>query len=238
MNGADVFHINGEAGGDGSGSSVAGAGDVNDDGFDDLVIGAPSDVPGGSSSGAAYVVFGRATGPVMRTGTRADENFAGGDFDDQLFGARGDDRLSGGGGDDQLFGGRGRDELIGGANADTLKGGLSPDLLTGGTGADVFVLASLADSLLGMASDRIRDFKRGDDQIDLSAIDADGDPANGDQAFAFVGRAGFTGAGGEVGYRAEAEQMVVELDINGDRSADAEIRLDGQFFITSGDFRR
>ena len=40
LNGADGFQINGEAAGDYSGFSVAGAGDVNGDGFDDLVIGA------------------------------------------------------------------------------------------------------------------------------------------------------------------------------------------------------
>ncbi len=51
-----------------SGNSVSSAGDINGDGFDDLIIGAPSaDGPGAApgtrfSAGDSYVVFGRAGG--------------------------------------------------------------------------------------------------------------------------------------------------------------------------------
>ena len=46
-----------------SGSSVAGAGDVNGDGFGDIIIGAPGADPDGMSyAGESYVVFGRASG--------------------------------------------------------------------------------------------------------------------------------------------------------------------------------
>ena len=51
--------INGVAAGDRAGTSVAGIGDINKDGFDDFIIGAPG-VSG--NSGAAYVVFGGAGG--------------------------------------------------------------------------------------------------------------------------------------------------------------------------------
>jgi hypothetical protein len=41
---------------------VSVAGDVNGDGFDDLIIGALGADPNGSNSGASYVVFGKAGG--------------------------------------------------------------------------------------------------------------------------------------------------------------------------------
>ena len=62
LTGADGFKIQGEAAGDYSGRSVSGAGDVNGDGFDDLIIGASGADPNGSSSGASYVVFGKMNG--------------------------------------------------------------------------------------------------------------------------------------------------------------------------------
>jgi len=47
----------GEAKGDESGSSVAGAGDVNGDGYDDILIGAPFNNKAGESAGQAYLIF-------------------------------------------------------------------------------------------------------------------------------------------------------------------------------------
>ncbi|MEO1211656.1 MAG: Calx-beta domain-containing protein, partial [Cyanobacteria bacterium J06638_20] len=58
LNGSNGFAINGVAENDLSGRSVSGAGDINGDGIDDLIIGATSADP----AGASYVVFGRQTG--------------------------------------------------------------------------------------------------------------------------------------------------------------------------------
>jgi hypothetical protein len=62
LNGTDGFQINAEAPGDVSGFSLASAGDVNGDGFTDIIIGAFGADPNGSNSGASYVVFGSASG--------------------------------------------------------------------------------------------------------------------------------------------------------------------------------
>jgi PKD repeat protein len=57
--GTDGFVIHGEEAGDNSGFSVSAAGDFNNDGFDDLVIGA---FLADGAAGASYVVFGREDG--------------------------------------------------------------------------------------------------------------------------------------------------------------------------------
>jgi hypothetical protein len=53
--------ISGAAAGDTSGYSVAGAGDVNGDGRDDVIVGAYLSAANGAMSGAAYVLYGKAT---------------------------------------------------------------------------------------------------------------------------------------------------------------------------------
>ena len=54
---ANGFKLDGENNGDQSGVSVSAAGDINGDGYDDLLIGA-YEYPGGSRQGRSYVVFG------------------------------------------------------------------------------------------------------------------------------------------------------------------------------------
>jgi len=48
----------GEAANDWAGMGLNGAGDVNDDGYDDFLVGAPYDDQGGSNAGATYLVLG------------------------------------------------------------------------------------------------------------------------------------------------------------------------------------
>ncbi len=57
LNGQNGFKLDGENNGDYSGSSVSAAGDINSDGYADLIIGAYG-YPGGSGQGRSYVVFG------------------------------------------------------------------------------------------------------------------------------------------------------------------------------------
>ena len=59
LDGGNGFRVFG-SGGMGAGRVVGNAGDVNGDGFDDLIVGAAYATPHGADSGAAYVVFGRA----------------------------------------------------------------------------------------------------------------------------------------------------------------------------------
>lgn len=60
LNGSNGSRLDGAAADDFSGRSVSAAGDVNGDGFGDLVIGADNADPNGSASGSSYIVFGHA----------------------------------------------------------------------------------------------------------------------------------------------------------------------------------
>ncbi|MBN1538887.1 MAG: FG-GAP repeat protein, partial [Candidatus Thermoplasmatota archaeon] len=74
---ADASFI-GEAGGDQSGWSVSGAGDVDGDGYDDILIGANKNAEGGSFAGQTYLIMGKASGWSMDTSlSLADASFIG-----------------------------------------------------------------------------------------------------------------------------------------------------------------
>ena len=63
LNGSNGFRLDGITNADSSGFSVASAGDVNGDGFADLIIGARgADAGGDIDAGSSYVVFGKASG--------------------------------------------------------------------------------------------------------------------------------------------------------------------------------
>jgi Ca2+-binding RTX toxin-like protein len=131
LDGTNGFRLEGIDADDRSGRSVASAGDVNGDGFDDIIIGADRGDPGQANAGESYVIFGRAPdAAVSRAGGAGDNRILGGVFDDIL---------SGLGGDDTLNGGEGNDRLNGGAGADTLDGG---------NGNDVYNFADLTDIII------------------------------------------------------------------------------------------
>ena len=80
LDGTNGFVINGIDGGDLSGISVSGAGDINGDGIDDVIIGASGADPNGiSQAGETYVLFGRATPSVFKGDVDMDGDV---DFDD------------------------------------------------------------------------------------------------------------------------------------------------------------
>ncbi|MBI2254448.1 MAG: FG-GAP repeat protein [Proteobacteria bacterium] len=61
---AEGYHIAGIGVGDMTGRSVSDAGDVNGDGFDDIVIGAPGADAAGYNAGQVHVIYGGATGDI------------------------------------------------------------------------------------------------------------------------------------------------------------------------------
>jgi len=68
LDGSEGFVLHGIDEGDLAGGSVAGAGDVNGDGFGDFLVGARTADPGGrTSAGEIYLVFGSADGFPRRS---------------------------------------------------------------------------------------------------------------------------------------------------------------------------
>ena len=100
-----------------SGYSVASAGDVNGDGYDDILIGAYNDCDGGDWAGQTYLIFGKASGWSMDTDLSAsDASFLGEDGNDYSgYSVSGAGDVNGDGYDDILIGAIGNDE--GGSNA-------------------------------------------------------------------------------------------------------------------------
>jgi Ca2+-binding RTX toxin-like protein len=140
LDGTNGFVLNGIDAGDVSGAAVSSAGDINGDGFSDILIGTAAVAPFGNSvAGESYVVFGVApTEAVTRVGTAASQSLSGGALNDVLDGQGGNDALFGGLGSDILRGGVGNDTLRGGDGADTLNGGDGDDFIFGGaTSADL-----------------------------------------------------------------------------------------------------
>jgi Ca2+-binding RTX toxin-like protein len=129
LDGTNGFRINGDGGR--FGQFVSGAGDVNGDGFDDIIVGALNFFDGANSVGASYVVFGGDfTGAVDATGTAGSDSLTGDESANVYVVGLGDDTLDGAGGADVLKGGTGNDWLTGGAGNDHLFGGLGFDIVS------------------------------------------------------------------------------------------------------------
>lgn len=136
-----------------------------------------------------------------------------------------------------LDGGSGNDSLAGNSGNDVLRGGAGQDVLTGGNGVDKFAFLTATDSTLA-AFDRITDFLRGGDKLDLAALDANA-AAAGVQGFAFIGTAAFgANATGQLRYAYDAGTGATMLYGSTDADATAEfaVQLTGVTSLTASDF--
>jgi len=168
------------------------------------------------------------------------EDATGGAGADLLRGNNAANTLTGAGGLDTLFGLKGNDILLGGDGNDRLKGGWGHDTLTGGGGADefiggrgrdTFVFLAVSDSATG-AADKILDFRRGGDTIDLSAIDAIAGGA--DDAFTLDIDGVF--AIGEIRQSVVGKTVILEFNTEGDETPEMTIEVSGKAVLTIADF--
>lgn len=194
---------------------------------DDVIVGGHGDdlLSGGEGDDTISGGDGR---DILSGGADSDI-LAGNGGNDRVFGDAGRDKLQGNAGRDQLIGGNGNDSLIGGSGKDKLIGGKGKDTMAGGGGDDIFVFNSVSE----IRSDKIRDFKSGD-LVDLSRIDASS-ATSGNQAFDFVGDAGFSGAAGELRYEALTDRLLLQGDVDGDGLADFTIEMMGLNSLQASD---
>jgi Ca2+-binding RTX toxin-like protein len=114
LDGTKGFALHGVDAGDAAGRAVAEAGDINGDGFFDLLVGAPAaDPTARTNAGEAYLLFGRDyLASVTHQGDRSGNDLLGDSGANTIVGAQGSDRRPSGGGADVLLGGQGDDEVI------------------------------------------------------------------------------------------------------------------------------
>ena len=159
----------------------------------------------------------------------------GGAGSDELHGGGGADVLTGDGANDVLYGDSGNDLLEGGTGDDILEGGADVDTMTGGSGKDIFKFSAVSDSR-AVFPDRISDFRRGADLIDLSAMDAE-IQSEGDGAFTFLGDQPFSKpSAGQLRFELGSGLLSLQADMNGDGHADFVIRLVGVTTLAEEDF--
>lgn len=146
-----------------------------------------------------------------------------------------------GAGNDRLFsienlvGTTTTDRLAGNSGANVLTGSYGADVLIGRGGADRFDF-NFRDESDPKLPDRILDFSRAQgDKIDLAGIDAN-EQVTGNQAFTFIGRGEFTGAGQVRFFQRDGDTIIEANTSSAIVGAEPVIVLDTLVSLQAGDF--
>jgi len=166
------IRFEGVASNDFSGSSVSSAGDINNDGFDDLIIGAPGADANGTESGSSYVILGGnflINEPVF-LGTPGNDHLTGTNLAERFVAGDGNDILIGRGGPDVFHGDAGNDYIrVSNLDFAQIDGGEGEDTLGLGNKDLNFDLASAAGKISGIET--IFLFGTGDNTLTLTVAD-------------------------------------------------------------------
>jgi Ca2+-binding RTX toxin-like protein len=146
-----------------------------------------------------------------------------------ILGNRENNVVRGEAGADRLEGRKGNDRIEGGKGNDTIMGGPGRDVLTGDGGRDHFVFTHTR------GADRITDFRRGQDKIDLSGIDANS-RTSFENTFKFIGGKDFSDKAGQLRFDHKNDITIITADLNGNGRSDFKIILDGHYKLSEGDF--
>jgi parallel beta-helix repeat protein len=219
------------SGGEGEDTLVGGDGNDTIDGGteNDRLDGGNGDDQLAGDDGNDIIVGGAGNDAI--NGGEGNDNMRGGDGNDQIAGGNGDDRADGNAGDDTLIGQDGADDLRGDAGDDFIFGGNGADILFGGADADTFEFRATSESPTLAGADRIQDFNLADgDVIRVATIDANA-ATTSNEAFDFIGTAGFTAAG-QIRYFHSGGETRILLNTDTDTSAEAWIVVRGIHTVT------
>ena len=244
--GTSGFQLLGENNGDQAGIAVSGAGDVNGDGFADVIVGAQTATGTASNTGAAYIVFGAASFTNAYALSALSSNGDGFTIDGTVanegFGASvaaaGD--IDGDGFDDVIIGAPGNSSQAGRAYILYGSGALGSDVSAAALGTEINGIDSQDDA--GYRVDGVGDINDdGRDDVLITARHADGlvnSGANNGEAYVLFGQDGGLSAtvtlgdlqsgDGSLGFTITSSVAGVQLgssaggigDINGDGFAD------------------
>jgi len=205
------------------GASVALAGDLNGDGINDLIIGAPRFPLNGADTGRAYVFFGPVTGSMIATD--ADAIIFGEAINDgfgRSVAAAGD--VNGDGADDVVVG---ADQLFnqGAGKAYVFYGPLSGNIQAADAGA--ILIGEAAQDGFGISVSGAGDFNGdGSDDVIVGAWDNDGGGGRSGRAYIFFGSLAGTIAAADADFIVtgapsdELGMSVAAGDLNGDSVGD------------------
>jgi serralysin len=135
-----------------------------------------------------------------------------------------------------LIGSIDNNRIIGNAGNNAIVGGYGKDITTGGAGYDVHVWLDINEiGLSNFDPDIVTDLNRAEgDLLDFNMIDAD-ETVAGNQAFSFIGTAGFT-APGQINWTTNGTDTFVLLNTNADPTVDGIIQVLGVHTVDAGWF--
>ncbi len=227
IDGKNGFRLDGVAAFDYLGFSVSSAGDMNGDGFDDLIVGAFRADVNGENAGSSYIIFGRSD-------FGNDVDFPGTDGDDEFTGTQAAERFEAGAGNDKMIGRGGADVFYGEAGDDYIRvGDLNFQWVDGGVGRDTLGLGGKDLNLdLSSVNGRINNIETiylygtGDNTLTLTALDvanlsstSNAMRVNGNEGDRIVGLSSGWNDGGVQGkfhyytHQSEAVVLLVGLDV-------------------------
>ena len=226
VDGSVLYTFDGDTSGDRFGQSVSGAGDVNGDGFDDLIVGGPEDSNNGDLSGTVrvhsgvdgrvlYSLFGDSPNDRFGVSVSGAGDVNGDGFDDLIVGIPGDDNNGASSGSARVFSGVDGRVLYtfdGDSLFDRFGVSVSGAGDVNGDGFDDLIVGASGDDPNGLSSGSARVFSGVDGRV---LYNFDGDMSDGEFGSSVSGAGDVNGDG--------FDDLIVGAPFDGDFTGSAQV---------------